>query len=148
MKRIRLEKWLLDVDEDKTGRLYHENTEICHCLYCRNYTEVMNNLSLSIHSVFTTLGIKPTKPMLLSEFGKAENGVHLYIGSYPFVGELLEGRYCTDSEWDETNTATIGFFTFGITKELVVNADELPQPSLQLDVEARIPWVLDESPED
>ncbi|WP_010096249.1 hypothetical protein [Ornithinibacillus scapharcae] len=147
MKRIRLENWLLDVDWNKTAQLYNKDIDLCHCLYCRNFKEVTKNFSPTMESIFTILGINPSKPMLLSEFGKTEKGLHLYIASYPFVGQLIEGSYCTDSEWNETNTTTVGFFTFGITKELVVKEDELPRPSLQVDVEARIPWILDESSE-
>lgn len=77
-----------------------------------------------------------------------EGGLRLYIGSYHIVGKLVEGEYCKDSEWNDTNTAKVENFTFAFNKELMFVHDELWRPVLQLDFEARIPWVLNEKPED
>lgn len=148
MERIHLEKWLLEVDLKKTIEFYNKDMDLCHCLYCENFMEASKQNDPYINSVFTRLGIDPSKPVQLSEFGKTEEGLRYYMGSYHLVGELAEGSYCTDSEWNENNTAKIGSFTFGFNKEVVFVDDDFPQPRLQLDFEIQIPWVLDEEPED
>ncbi|GGA74807.1 hypothetical protein [Ornithinibacillus halotolerans] len=148
MKLIRLLNWSLEVDVGKTKEFYEKDIELCKCLYCKNYMEAVKYIDPSIIEVFTALGINPSKPSHLSEFGEMENGLRLYIGSYHLVGNLIEGEYCTDSDWTDTNTSIIGNFTFGLGKELVFVHDELPRPVLQLDFEARIYWVLNEKPED
>jgi hypothetical protein len=148
VKQIHLMKWLLEVGLQQTEEFYRKEIEMCHCLYCDNYMEACKQMDSSIMEVFTTLGITPSKPSHLSEFGEIEDGSRLYIGSYYLVGKLVEGEYCRDSEWNETTTASIGNFTFGFEKELLFVPDELKPPVLQLDFEARMPWVLNEKPED
>jgi hypothetical protein len=148
VKQIRKLKWLLEVDVDKTKDFYSKEIELCSCLYCENYIEACKRIDPSIMAVLTMLGIIPSKPSHLSEFGEMEDGLRLYIGSYHLVGNLIEGEYCRDSEWNDTNTASIKNFTFGFNKELLFAPDELQPPVLQLDFEARIPWVLNEKPED
>lgn len=148
MKQIRLLNWLIEVDVGKTKEFYEKDLELCHCLYCENYMEAVKYVAPSIIEVFTTLGINPSKPSHLSEFGELEDGLRLYIGSYHLVGRLVEGEFCTDSEWNDTNTAGVNNFTFGFKKEVSLVHNELQQPILQLDFEARIPWVLSEKPDD
>ncbi|WP_068672132.1 hypothetical protein [Oceanobacillus sp. Castelsardo] len=148
MKRIKLLNWSLEVDLGKTKEFYEKDIELCNCLYCKNYMEAVKHIDPSIIEVFTTLGINPSKPSHLSEFGEIEDGLRLYIGGYHIVGRLVEGAYCTDSNWNDTNTARINNFTFGFKKEVSFIQDELPRPVLQLDFEARIPWVLNEQTED
>ncbi|MBP1917482.1 hypothetical protein [Lederbergia galactosidilytica] len=148
MKLIRLLNWSFEVDVGKTRQFYEKDIELCNCLYCKNYMEAVRHLDQSIIEVFTALGINPTKPNHLSEFGETEDRLCLYIGSYHIVGRLVEGQYCTDSDWNDINTAVIENFTFGLGKELVFVHDELPRPVLQLDFEALIPWVLNEKTED
>lgn len=119
MKQIRMLKWLLEVDVVKTKEFYSKEIELCHCLYCENYMEAFRRFDSSITEVFTMLGINPSKPSHLSEFGEMEDGLRLYIGSYHLVGKLVEGEYCRDSEWNDTNTASIENLTFGFKKELL-----------------------------
>ncbi|MFK4998439.1 hypothetical protein ACI2OX_17275 [Bacillus sp. N9] len=75
-----------------------------------------------------------------------KGGLRLYIGSYHIVGKLVEGEYCTNSEWNDTNTAKNKNFLFGFEKDIMFLHNDFPHPALQLDFEARIPWVLNEKP--
>lgn len=140
--------WLLEVDVDKTKGFYGKDIELCNCLYCENYMEACKHLDSPIIEVFTTLGVNPSKPSHLSEFGEMEDGLRLYHGSYHVVGKLVEGLYSTSSEWNDVNTAEVGKFTFAFEKDLMFVHDDFPYPVLQLEFEARIPWVLNEKPED
>jgi len=148
VKKIHLMKWVLEVDLQQTKEFYLKDLEMCSCLYCENYMEACRQIDSSTMEVFTMLGITPSKPSHLSEFGENEDGLRLYIGSYHVVGKLVEGEYCRDSEWNDTNTASMKNFTFGFKKELLFAPNELKTPVLQLDFEARIPWVLNEKPEE
>ncbi len=148
MKKIKLMKWLLEVDVNKTKEFYSKNIELCNCLYCENYMEACKHIDPAIIKLFTMLGINTFQPSHLSEFGEIQDGLRLYIGSYHIVGKLVEGEYCTDADWNDTNTAKIENFTFGLGKELMFVHDELLRPVLQLEFEARIPWVLSKKTED
>lgn len=148
MKKIKLMKWLLEVDVNKTKEFYSKNIELCNCLYCENYMEACKHIDPAIIKLFTMLGINTLQPSHLSEFGEIQDGLRLYIGSYHIVGKLVEGEYCTDADWNDTNTAKIENFTFGLGKELMFVHDELLRPVLQLEFEARIPWVLSKKTED
>ncbi|WP_077620299.1 hypothetical protein [Bacillus sinesaloumensis] len=148
MERIHLMKWLLDVDLTKTRDFYSKEIDLCNCLYCQNYYEACKHLESSVMDPFKTLGMNPLTPSHLSEFGEVEGGFRLYTGSYHIVGTIVDGELCTDSDWNDTNTATLENFTFGFKKELQFVHDEMPLPVLQMDFEARIPWLLDENPED
>jgi hypothetical protein len=55
--------------------------------------EACKHIDPSIMAVLTMLGIIPSKPSLLSEFGEMEDGLRLYSGSYHLVGNLIEGEY-------------------------------------------------------
>ncbi|MBR3119020.1 hypothetical protein [Oceanobacillus profundus] len=148
MREISLINWLLEVDVNQTKELYRENVEVCECLYCENYMVMCKHLDSTIIDIFNLLGIQPSMPNNLSEFGKMEDGLHLYMGNYPIVGRLVEGEYCTDSSWDDTTTTTIKNFTFGFGKGSLLLKDSSTHPFIQLEFEARIPWGLHEEPED
>lgn len=119
MRRINLYKWSIEADVNQTKELYRENIEACECLYCKNYMVMCKRLDSSIIDVFNLLGIQPSLPSNLSEFGKMEDGLHLYMGSYPIVGRIIEGEYCTDSSWNEKNTIAMENFTIGFSKDLL-----------------------------
>ena len=148
MEQISLMNWLLEVDVEKTKDFYSKDIELCDCLYCQNYMEACNHIDNSVMEIFATFGINSSKPSHLSFFDEMEDGMRLYHMNYHIVGKLVEGAYCTDSEWNKSNTAEIENFTFGFNKDLIFVHDDFPNPVLQLEIEARIPWVLSEKPED
>lgn len=59
MKQIRLLKWLIEVDQDKTKEFYSKDIELCDCLYCENYMEACMHIEPSILELFTAVGINP-----------------------------------------------------------------------------------------
>ncbi|WP_449538969.1 hypothetical protein [Ferdinandcohnia sp. Marseille-Q9671] len=148
MEQIKLKQWLVEIDVTKTKEFYKTEFELCDCLYCKNYYEVSRHLTPPLLEIFKKLGITPSKPIHVDEFGEITSDLRLYIGSYHIVGKLLEGEYCSDSEWSDTNTATVGNYTFGFTRDITFVHEEFPTPVLQIDFEARVPWVLTEKPED
>lgn len=139
MQKLRIENWLLEVDLKKTSEFYRKDITICNCLYCQNYIKACTRLDSSILNIFNSLGINPTKPSQLSEFGPLDEGSYLYMGSYHIVGKLLEGPYCLSSDWNSTNTAQIQNFKIGFSKELLFVPEKFPNPILQMEFEAHIP---------
>ncbi|OLS33358.1 hypothetical protein [Bacillus sp. MRMR6] len=148
MDQIRWMNWVVEVDVEQTKDFYTKDMERCHCLYCENYMEASKLLDSSLVKLFFTLGINPSKPSHLSEFGERRDGLRLYVGSYHIVGKLVKGELCTDSEWNDATTAKLDNFTFAFGKDVMFLHDEFPHPVLQLEFEARLPWVLNEKPEE
>ncbi|MCG3421018.1 hypothetical protein [Oceanobacillus jordanicus] len=142
MQKLQLEKWLLEVDVGRTREYYKQDQELCNCVDCKNYREACTQMDSQIKDVFETLGIDPTKPDLLSEFGEAEDGLHLYMVHYYLAASLVEGKYCLDSDWTSENTAILGNFTFGFAEVDPSEKDDLPMSGLWLEFESKIPWIL------
>ena len=146
IQTIDIYDWVIEVDVEKTKKLYKNEREDCSCLYCNNYREASQHLDNCVFDVFNKLGIDPSKPSHLSEFPYEEQ-FRLYIGSYHIVGRLLKGELSTMSNSNATNTFQIKDFNFGFSIDLQFVPIGFPNPVLQLDFEAKIPWVLDENPE-
>lgn len=147
LQPIKIANWLLEVDGDKTREFYNKGIEGCSCLYCNNFVEACKYLDASVVNVFNKLGIHPDMPTHLSDYPAMEDGMRVYMGSYHLIGKVLEGKLCTMSDWNDTNTIQIKNFTVGFSKDLQFVPKDFPNPVLQLDFEAEIPWVLDEKPD-
>ena len=148
MQQLRIGKWLLEVDIDRTREFYNKDIVNCNCLYCKNYIEASDHLKTSVSDIFIKFGIHPAKPSHLSEFPTEDAATLLYIGEYHFVGRVLEGELCTSSNFKETNTIEIENFVFGFSEDLVFVPEDFPTPILQLSISANIPWILIENPND
>lgn len=148
LQQIRIGKWLLEADIDKTREFYNKDIVVCDCLYCINYVESCKYLKTTVSDIFNKLGINPTKPAHLSEFPAEEVGTRIYIGEYHLVGKVLEGKLCTFSNFNEMNTFEKENFTAGFSEDLEFVPEGFPTPVLQLSYVANIPWVLSENPED
>jgi len=148
LQHIRIGKWLIEADIDKTREFYSKDISVCNCLYCKNYVEACKNLRTSASDVFTKLGINPAKTAHLSELPTEEARTRLYLGHYHLVGRVLEGELCTDTNFNEKNTIEVTNFTVGFSEDLEFVPEEFPNPVLQLSFDAKIPWVLKENPDD
>lgn len=147
IQQIRIENWLLEVDIDMTQKFYEKEIEVCECLYCRNFIEAIKQLDSSVMTLFSRLGFNLAKPGHLSDYQVVQEGTLMYIGNYHLVGKLLEGELCKQSSWTNSNTTQIQNFTIGFSKDLEFVPEEFPNPVLQLDFVAIIPWILDEIPD-
>jgi len=137
MQEIKLAKWVLEVDMEQTREFYSKDFEICDCLNCTNFLASTKNLDASVVAVFKSLGIDPMKPGHLSDFSAMDEGMHEYMGSYHFVGKVLEGELCTKENWEASNTVQLKNFTIGFTDDLEFLPDDFPQPVVQLEL---MPW--------
>lgn len=148
LQQIRIGKWLIEVDIDKTQEFYSKDKPICNCLYCENFVEACKNLKTAVSDVFTELGINPAKPAHLSEFPTDEESKRLYLGHYHLVGRVLEGELCTVTNFNAMNTFEIENFTVGFSEVLEFVPEGFPTPILQVSFEAKILWALKENPDD
>ncbi|WP_088011329.1 hypothetical protein [Gottfriedia acidiceleris] len=148
LQQIRIGKWLIEVDIDRTREFYNKDMEVCNCLYCKNYLEAIMYFKTTVTDIFEKLGINPIKPAHLSQLPTEVKARRLYLGNYFFVGRVLEGELCTNSNFNKMNTIEIENFIFGFSEELEFLPEGLPNPILQISFEANIPWILKENPED
>lgn len=147
LQQIIVANWFLEVDIDKTREFYNKCIDVCGCLDCNNFVEACKHLDTYVAKLFSDLGINPAIPAHLSQFPTEETMTRLYIGNYHLVGKVLEGELSTSSNWNETNTFEIKNFIFGFSVGLEFVPEGFPDPVLQLDFEAEIPWVLGEKPD-
>ncbi|WHX98415.1 hypothetical protein [Neobacillus sp. DY30] len=141
LKKIKFDKWLIEVNVDQTSDYYKRDLEVCDCLDCTNFIKACMFMTPPVSEFFYSLGIDPQKPAHLSRF-PGEGSMHQYIGNYHFIGRVLEGELCTNLNWIDKNTISIENFILGLSKELVFVPEDFPKPIVQLDFEVVIPWVI------
>jgi hypothetical protein len=155
MKIMNIGDWILEVDVERTKdfyQAYHQITEGCDCLFCKNFVTAVELLPKPVLDLFRSLGIDPTKEGEVSEYCENEDGTHLYGGFYHIVGQLISGPECWVKTSEEgSHLATINLieisgFTFGFTYGISLLPDGFPEPALQLEFQGSIPWMLDEKP--
>jgi len=145
MQEIKIHKWILEVDVEKTYEQYKSaKWDLCDCTDCLNYYKAMNNPSEEQEELFKKLGIIPSKCVHLSEYGPFEEGLHLYNGCYHIVGKIKEGEPVDTSSWNEENTADINGFSFVFSNDLDFVPGSFPRPVIQMDFTVSIPWVIED----
>ena len=151
LRTVKIAHWLLEVDPERTKGFYQgiKAEEMCDCLYCQNFVEASKSLDPAVLQLFQQLGIEPGKPSHLSDIPKSEDKINRNnLRKYHFVGKVIEGELCNLSDWDETNTLQVDNFKLGISRDMEFGPDNFPEPILQLDFEADLPWLLVEEPEE
>jgi len=145
MHQIKIEKWTLKVDIEKTKEFYKKEFDSCRCPDCRNYyMAASSELKPAISNIFSHLGINPVKPAHLSAYPTENSDFLLYNGHYHFVGKVLKGPLCTTDHFTEENTIELDDFNLGISEELLFVPEGFPEPILQLEFEIKVPWILHE----
>ncbi|MCM3597208.1 hypothetical protein M4D55_15645 [Metabacillus idriensis] len=144
-QKVEVHNWVIDVDIDATKTQYSHNWGLCHCLDCLNFYEYMKSFSNLESKFLNSLGITPSKCVHLSEFGPNENGLHLYSGCYHIVGKIRKGEPVNTDTWNDENVGKIGHFTFVFLNDLQFVPGGFTKPTLQIDFEMEIPWVIQES---
>ncbi|SFC96325.1 hypothetical protein SAMN02799633_02165 [Bacillus sp. UNCCL81] len=51
LPQIRIGKWLIEVDIDRTREFYNKEMEVCNCLYCKNYLEVTKYFKPTVNDI-------------------------------------------------------------------------------------------------
>ena len=92
----------LRYDRVATAAIYatldHGGAETCGCTCCKNFAMQRNLVyPASFRTLLDHLGIDRNKEGEVFEYGPAQDGCHIYGGSFYFVGELVT--------WGERNSS-------------------------------------------
>lgn len=131
---IRVGDWLIKADVEETRKQYEKEIDMCECLLCQNYREVMKTLPPDKVRIFEDLGLQPSVCPDINEFGP-EGDRHLYVASYFIVGRIIEGK----KEWDPDRNWTI---SFELPRDGHFIPDGFPKPVVQLDCITMLPWIM------
>ncbi|MCY8161858.1 hypothetical protein MOC52_04310 [Bacillus inaquosorum] len=101
---IRVGDWVIKADVEETRKQYEKEIDMCECLLCQNFREVMKTLPPDKAQIFEDLGLQPSVCPDINEFGP-EGNRHLYVARYFIVGRIAEGK----KEWDPDRNWTISF---------------------------------------
>ena len=145
----------IDVDVERTKAFYKNLSktviEDCGCVNCRNYYQAISQVSGKVKSFFDTLGINPQKSPEATWWVTNGDGVAYYSIIFHIVGTLVKSvdiYIPIDDNGFETileNYYEIDKdFKVGFTSKTVLLEKNFPQPCIQLEVDAHLPWVLDE----
>lgn len=147
MKKVKLATWVLDVDVDKTLDYNRNKLEVCDCLYCQNFSAVIQQKHPLLREQLLALGIEAATPNHVSYFDR-EDSRQLAIGNYHFSGNLLEGEWSTLEDWSDANSTWVDGMQIGLSTEMELLPDDFPMPAVQVNFELDMPWVLAEEPEE
>ena len=150
----------LDIDVQKTRAFYRKSinvSESCSCPGCRNYENAVGILPDEIKCFFNSIGVDIKKPAEVYVNSAHSDGSLLYGGFYHLCGTILNGESAwvkqnadnkdsTASYWKHSKTHPIlnGFYVSFQEDCSLVEAG-FPAPILQMEIEANIPWVLQET---
>ena len=146
-------KFKVDVDIEATKAFYdrHAKTvlEDCGCINCRNYYEAISKTSDQVQNFFRTLGIDPQKSPEAAWFNTDEKGMAYYWIIFHVVGTIIDSVELYRSRGDrvcepihENYYEVDRGFKVGFTSEIVLLEKDFPEPCIQLEIDAHIPWVL------
>ena len=153
---FRFSNFVLDVDVDRTRAFYaredvETTSEKCVCAGCRNYDKAILQAPAAVLAFLESLGIDPRKPAEAFDVmgGLDENGNVWYNGFYHVCGTRLEG----EDAWVHTSENSMHLdgdrmyavdeaFKVSFEEQVVLLHEGFPTPVLQMEIDARLPWVL------
>ena len=141
----------VDLDTEKTKRIYRDLpavTQVCDCDGCRNFERAADLLPSEVHTFFGTMGVDPKKITECYVYRKNEDGSLLYGGFYHVCGTLLEDTseragVESDSRGSDLFYRLNDAFRVSFHKECLMVEPQFEAPTLQVEIEATLPWVLD-----
>ena len=155
--RLTFGPFILNVDAERTQAYYHSQEPGigCSCSGCRNYERVAAAFPEKLQDFFRALGIDPQKPAEVYVNCTQADGRLWYGGFYHLRGRLLqgEGGWYTVAEdgtsktraWDrESCYLAAENFRVAFTEDAALVAPDFPRPVLQLEIDASLPWLLEE----
>ena len=155
---FRFSDFVLDVDVDRTREFYSRDGRWqCDCRNCRNYDKAILTAPATVLDFLRSMGIAPRKPAeIYSVKGELEeDGTLWYNGWLHVCGVLVECPKTTCKTMGKDNfyayETNVEYFPdpdypFSIlpVKNLALVPKGFPDPVLQLEIDARLPWVLPE----
>jgi hypothetical protein len=150
--QLAIARWRVEYDPDLTRHCFAQlpRGSGCDCSDCRNFDTALDvAFPAPFKALAHTLGVDLSKPAELTPWGREPSGLHLVGGWYHVVGAILEGadvvRRVGGSGTLEFEELLPGFeFGFGREASLVPEVFH-DRRIVQLEFQARVPWVLSES---
>jgi len=147
MELLEFPGWRIEYERSTTAaafaRVPANGPEVCGCLPCRNWVATRTRLLPDeFRRLLARLGIPFDREAEVYHNARLESGLHFYCGWYHFVGRVLFGeRECSPN---------VGFGAFSVffhSHPALLPEAFAGQPVVQLEVEAKVPW-LSEVPEE
>ena len=141
-QHFRIEQWILEADRSATETAYAQNIGFkCDCSGCRNFYSVRRlGFPSELLQLLSQFGIDPNKDGENYDLGLLHDGhpkLVQYGGWYHFVGTI---------EKDGGNPVQLNRDWSVWFSKRIVSPDAAFRglPLVQLEFEAKLPWILDE----
>ncbi len=153
---FRFADYVLDVDVERTRAFYsREDVKVssaqCVCQGCQNYDGAILSAPETVLDFLRSLGIDPRKPAEVYDvMGQLdEDGKVRYNGFYHVCGVRLQGENAWVSivkdmmHLDENRMYAVDeSFKVSFEEKAIMIHQAFPEPVLQMEIDARLPWVL------
>ena len=144
----------VDIDVESTKAFYSKYgktvLEDCGCVNCRNYYEAILKVSDKVKSFFNSIGIDPQKSPEATWWDTNENGIAYYSIIFHVVGTIIQSvdisKPVEDNGYQLTNDNLYEIdknFKVGFTSNVILVEKDFPNPCIQLEIEAYLPWMID-----
>ncbi len=150
--------YALDFDVQKTRLFYQKLNNVsdgCSCPGCRNFEKSVEIVPDEVKCLFDSLGIDIKKPAKVYANVVNADGMASYGGFYHLCGRLLSGesawvtvksnKKATAFYWDTSKIYSVSKdFNVSFVENCSLVEEGFPKPFLQMEIDANIPWVLEE----
>lgn len=152
VQSIRFSRWEISFDPKATSEVYAAvqlgGPEMCGCETCLNFAAARKQAYPSeVLDLFEKLGISADRETETYHLGRLARGRHLYGGWFHFVGTINSGtdawKQVKENLWQPDFEIINEDFSFGFSSRLgLVRKPFEGLPVVQLEFNARVPWLL------
>jgi len=131
----------IDIDADRTRGFYETHdfaNGACTCGGCRNYEKAADCFPEEVIAFFKNLGVDDMKKFCEVYTLTDYDDTVLYGGWYHICGEIISGD-TANKYFNITNGFQASFHN-----DLRLLEEDFPLPAVQLEITAKVPWVLEE----
>lgn len=156
--RIELGDYILEVNVDATREYYKKAKYIledCPCGGCQNYVKAIEQVDYNVKEFFNSIGVDILKsPEVYVNCSK--NNALYYGGFYHICGTIIKGESPWKLEHVSKDGKSKGWtlnedklvcisndFKVGFDNECALLSKDFPMPSIQLEIFAHLPWMLE-----
>jgi len=143
MDVLELPGWRIEFDREATAAAYAcaaiRATEPCSCAPCRNWAATRERfLPGEFLALLSRLGIPFDQDAEVYRNGRLESGLHLYGAWYHFIGRVVFGeKECSP------NVVYDPVSLYFCSSESLLPEPFEGQPIVQLEIEAKVPWMTE-----
>lgn len=134
----------VDVEATRTYYAAHPLPWItCQCSGCRNFVRAVKTLPPAVTEFFTSLGLDVEKAAETMYYTGTPQDVY-GGGWYHLRGAILEGGPWNEGLPPEAWVEIAPDFSVAFQQECALLPEDFPPPCVQMEVDYRLPWLLDE----